>query len=232
MWHFELLLSSHVVHDNVKRLIALVASLLSNAEFLRRLDALAHIADLYNSGTPSRSAFKEGTRRGAVWLDGWWKDLGNYFYAHIYLLIVYTIQDSATFRPTFQKLMNTWETLSPNPVAYTDETMSMQGDFIEFILDETMCTGPTIAPLLRRERLDLQRLMRELSQAAVSIERPLFDTFWGGCPTLRHRPPVREYTVIFICSVQLKDPTFPEENRHWLRAKFATLVAEHRGSFN
>ena len=173
----------------------LMQEFLSNGEVHRRLAALRQFAD------DSRS-FKHETRRGAVWIpQRRYVDLGNYYYSVIFLALhFYEWWTTNTMR--FAPFMKQWTSLHPD-APETDKAYEMRGDVLEFILEFANETGPAVDTVIRSQRMDLNRIVRQMGMTLEEYDRLMFSSFWGGPPSVRQRPSANMYSlaILHACSI-------------------------------
>ena len=140
-----------------------------------------------------RRTFKKTSNQGFIWIQKRHKDIGNYAYALLYILLVedamqYHTSPSVILR-FYLDLRDRYETVDvDNP------NWEMKADVIECILEKAMQTGPGVNRDDIGQRLKFMACMREYAK--------WFDLFLhiiscnglrtDGPPCVRHLPDLRE----------------------------------------
>ena len=131
----------------------------------------------------SRDEFKQLSHYGAVYMGkGQYEDAGNWTYSAIWLLI-WRWSGGKDLERSLMELGDRYPTLRPD-AAYTQNSLSMQGDAVEAILYDCRFTGPAVDAAVARARnatnnyiKRMWSLISELHRHASGYERTA-DSDW------------------------------------------------------
>ena len=140
-----------------------------------------------------RDAFKHTSNHGEVWMDGRRKDIGNFSYALLYILMMEDALENSeapyTLPGLYRELSSRYESLD---IAHG--SWEIKGDVIECILSKALQTGTSVCMHARAERLLFMTFMRSYAQ--------WFDRFLHiiskngllteGRPLVRHLPDLHQ----------------------------------------
>lgn len=147
-----------------------------------------------------RADFKDRSNRGAVFIAGRPRDLGNYTYSLLWHCIVrWARRDPATpasIHDALFLLQNRYASLAA-AAPQTDDAMELQGDVIEAVLELARCTGPAVPRAVAVDRMAFSQLVVRFAKAFDRLQHSL-------CPeyvVCRRRPNAKDLRdLIFLAA--------------------------------
>ena len=132
---------------------------------------------------------------------------------------------------TIDYLQTAWSQLRPR-LHYTKEMYNYQGDVFEYILNETKLTGPAIPDNLRRARLELLVIMRDIYKLLYRLDLMLYQST-DGPPTYATRVTAGEYAHFMALAMIAHNPDEAEPLRDLaLRDLYRKMECSGSGSLN
>ena len=160
-----------------------------------------------------RDAFKHTSNQGEVWINGRRKDIGNFSYALLYILLMEDALENRELPDCvpgmYLALRDRYESLD---IAHGN--WELKGDVIECILSKALQTGSSVCSYAVEERLSFMKFMRSYVQwfdrllHIISRNGHLTE----GPPLVRHLPDLHQ-TVRLIR--ELADWHLPGPSPDW-----------------
>lgn len=167
------------------RRITRPSGLAGSAKFWSLASAIAHdpVAEeaMKHMLANDRVSMKAKSHQGAVWRNRRWVDDGNWIYAALWCAVVVESRSDSIVK----HLVFRWPSLQPTH-GLSFKAIELMGDCIENMLAEALLTGPAIPTVIRTQREQLMKLVRDFGDTIVALDHLL--VVEDGPPRSRDRP--------------------------------------------